>query len=751
MVEGQAAGLRDPGRDGRAVGRRSSSGISVLEAHHPGTALQAGRGVDGGQGDPLRRGRVVAVRDLHDRHVDRRGQLVPLARSPRSAAAWLIFNMGLGEVAPGGVGSGLYGILVLAIVTVFVAGLMVGRTPEYLRKKITAREIKLVSLYILTMPVLVLAGTGLAMALSGPKESILNPGPHGLSEVLYAFMSAGNNNGSAFAGLSANTDFYNTALGLAMLAGRFLPIVLVLALAGSLARQQPVPATAGTLPTHRPLFVGMLVGVDHHRRRADLLPGARARPAGGGPVMSTTPQPARPPPPHPKDVTSWPLPRSAAHASAGRAARPEDAADLAAGRAPQARPARHGPQPGHVRRRGRRRAVDRAGHHRPEPVRLVGRRSGCGSPWCSPTSPRRSPRAAARPRPRPCAGPRPRPWPGGCAPTAPRRPSRPRSCALGDRVVVEAGRDHPRRRRRRRGRRQRRRVRHHRRVRAGHPRVRRRPQLGHRRHQGAVGPHRRADHRQARRELHRPDDRPGRGRLPAEDAERDRAEHPAGQPDDRLPDGDGHPAAVRDLLRRRAVPDRAGRPAGLPDPDHHRGAAVGDRHRRHGPARAAQRAGHVRSGRRGGRRREHPAAGQDRHHHARQPAGGRVHPGRRRRRGELADAAQLSSLADETPEGRSIVVLAKTAHGLRERQPGRAQRAPLRRLHRADPDERGRPRRRTADPQGRGRRGHEVGPRQRRASHRGGRRHRRRHLHRRRHPAGGRRVRATGSPHARSG
>jgi K+-transporting ATPase ATPase A chain len=138
---------------------------------------------------------------------------------------------------------------------------MVGRTPEYLRKKITPREIKLVSLYILTMPVIVLGATGLAMALPGPKKSILNPGPHGLSEVLYAFMSGTNNNGSAFAGLNANTGFYNTAIGLAMLAGRFIPIILALALAGSLARQQPVPATAGTLPTHRPLFVGMLVGV----------------------------------------------------------------------------------------------------------------------------------------------------------------------------------------------------------------------------------------------------------------------------------------------------------------------------------------------------------------------------------------------------------------------------------------------------------------------------------------------------------
>jgi len=149
----------------------------------------------------------------------------------------------------------------MAIVTVFIAGLMVGRTPEYLHKKITSREIKLVSLYILTMPVLVLAGTGLAMTLSTAKASILNPGPHGLSEVLYAFMSATNNNGSAFAGLSANTGFYNTALGIAMLAGRFIPIVFVLALAGSLARQRSVPATAGTLPTHRLLFVAMLYGV----------------------------------------------------------------------------------------------------------------------------------------------------------------------------------------------------------------------------------------------------------------------------------------------------------------------------------------------------------------------------------------------------------------------------------------------------------------------------------------------------------
>ncbi|GLX09056.1 potassium-transporting ATPase subunit KdpA [Microbispora sp. NBRC 16548] len=172
-----------------------------------------------------------------------------------------MFNMMLGEVAPGGVGAGLYGMLVLAVITVFVAGLMVGRTPEYLGKKIGSREIKLASLYFLTTPALVLVGTALAMASPEQRASMLNSGPHGLSEVLYAFTSASNNNGSAFAGITVNTPWYDTALGLCMAFGRFLPIVFVLGLAGSLARQAPVPASAGTLPTHRPQFVGMVVGV----------------------------------------------------------------------------------------------------------------------------------------------------------------------------------------------------------------------------------------------------------------------------------------------------------------------------------------------------------------------------------------------------------------------------------------------------------------------------------------------------------
>ncbi len=172
-----------------------------------------------------------------------------------------IFNMMLGEIAPGGTGSGLYGILVLAVIAVFVAGLMVGRTPEYLGKKLRGREMKFASLYILTTPAVVLVGAGLAMALPGERAGMLNPGPHGFSEVLYAFTSAGNNNGSAFAGLGVDTAWYNTALGLAMLFGRFLPMVFVLALAGSLAGQAPVPVTAGTLPTHRPQFVGLLTAV----------------------------------------------------------------------------------------------------------------------------------------------------------------------------------------------------------------------------------------------------------------------------------------------------------------------------------------------------------------------------------------------------------------------------------------------------------------------------------------------------------
>ena len=177
------------------------------------------------------------------------GGLVPM---------WLIQ---LGEVVYGGVGSGLYGMLMFAIIAVFVAGLMVGRTPEYLGKKIESYEMKMSSLVILITPALVLIGTSIGVVTEAGKAGIANPGMHGFSEILYAFSSASNNNGSAFAGLSANTPFYNTALGLCMLFGRYWLAVPVLAIAGALARKKIVPVGAGTLPTHTPLFVGLLVGV----------------------------------------------------------------------------------------------------------------------------------------------------------------------------------------------------------------------------------------------------------------------------------------------------------------------------------------------------------------------------------------------------------------------------------------------------------------------------------------------------------
>jgi len=172
-----------------------------------------------------------------------------------------LVNMMLSEVTPGGVGSGLYGMLVLATLSVFIAGLMVGRTPEYLGKRIEPREMKLVTLYILVVPAVVLVLTGLALAIPSARASILNAGPHGLTEVLYAFTSQANNNGSAFAGLNGNTAFYNLAGGGAMLVGRFATIVPVLALAGSLAAKRRVPTTPGTFPTASPLFVGLLAGV----------------------------------------------------------------------------------------------------------------------------------------------------------------------------------------------------------------------------------------------------------------------------------------------------------------------------------------------------------------------------------------------------------------------------------------------------------------------------------------------------------
>ncbi|WP_438484921.1 potassium-transporting ATPase subunit KdpA [Streptomyces sp. S186] len=233
--------------------------VTWLEYAHPGTASQLAGGAMEGKEQRFGEGAsslfsvsttmtsTGSVNSFHDSFSGLSGGV-------------LLLGMMLGEISPGGVGSGLYGMLVMAIIAVFIAGLMVGRTPEYLGKKISTREIKLAACYILITPALCLIGTAVAIALPDGKEAMTNIGPHGFSEVLYAYTSASNNNGSAFAGFGANTPFFNTTLGLCMLLGRFLPMVFVLALAGSLAEQQPVPETAGTLRTEKPLFTGLLTG-----------------------------------------------------------------------------------------------------------------------------------------------------------------------------------------------------------------------------------------------------------------------------------------------------------------------------------------------------------------------------------------------------------------------------------------------------------------------------------------------------------
>ncbi len=232
----------------------------IVENAHPGAALQAaGASMEGKEvrfGIPLSAMFAVsttmtstgAVDSMHSSYTGLGGGV-------------LLLDILLGEISPGGTGSGLYGMLILAIITVFIAGLMVGRTPTYLGKRIGGTEMKYAASYLLVTPAVVLLGTAAALAVPAGRDAVLNGGPHALTEVAYAFGSAANNNGSAFAGLSANSDFYNIALGIAMFIGRLLPIALVLGLAGSLARQGVRPDDSGTLPTYRPQFVVMLVGV----------------------------------------------------------------------------------------------------------------------------------------------------------------------------------------------------------------------------------------------------------------------------------------------------------------------------------------------------------------------------------------------------------------------------------------------------------------------------------------------------------
>ncbi len=233
--------------------------LAALGVDHTSSALQAGGNMEGKEVrfGPAASGLWAAsttgtsngsVNSMHDSYTPLGGTVA-------------MSHMLLGEVSPGGVGVGLNGMLIMVILSVFIAGLMVGRTPEYLGKKIQAAEMKLVVLYVLAMPVVLLSLAAASVLLGSALASRANPGPHGLSEILYAFASAANNNGSAFAGLSTATQWYDTTLGLAMLVGRFFLIIPVLAIAGSLARKQPVPVTAGTFPTHTPLFGGLVVGV----------------------------------------------------------------------------------------------------------------------------------------------------------------------------------------------------------------------------------------------------------------------------------------------------------------------------------------------------------------------------------------------------------------------------------------------------------------------------------------------------------
>ncbi|MFN8017340.1 MAG: potassium-transporting ATPase subunit KdpA [Acidimicrobiales bacterium] len=238
---------------------RGNPELTKLGARQAATATQSGGNMEGKE---LRFGAVScgvyaatttgtsngAVNCAHD------------SMTPLGGMAPLV-NMMLGEVSPGGTGAGLYGMLIFALLSVFIAGLMVGRTPEYLGKKIQAAEMKLVVIYIVVAPLAILSFTAMSVLMASSKASILNPGPHGLTEATYAFTSAANNNGSAFGGLTGNTDWYNTTLGISMLVGRFFLIVPALAIAGSLVRKQRVPATAGTFPTGTALFAGLLTGV----------------------------------------------------------------------------------------------------------------------------------------------------------------------------------------------------------------------------------------------------------------------------------------------------------------------------------------------------------------------------------------------------------------------------------------------------------------------------------------------------------
>jgi len=238
----------------------AAGGLSFFEMQHAGVAPQLAHGA--AEGTETRFGTPACSLFAASTTVTSTGAVNCFHDSLTPFGGGIaLFDMALGEVVPGGIGAGMYGILVLAIVTVFVAGLMVGRTPEYIGKKIRPAEMKYAALYFLTVPTLILTFAALSIGTRTGQSAIFNPGPHGLTEVMYAFTSMANNNGSAFAGLGTAATWYQVTGGIVMLLGRFAPEIFALGLAGSLARQAPVPESAGTLDTRKPLFVGMLVGV----------------------------------------------------------------------------------------------------------------------------------------------------------------------------------------------------------------------------------------------------------------------------------------------------------------------------------------------------------------------------------------------------------------------------------------------------------------------------------------------------------
>ena len=505
----------------------------------------------------------------------------------------------------------------------------------------------------------------------GGQGDDLQPRPPRLQRVLYAFSSAGNNNGSAFAGLGANTPFYNTALGLAMLFARYWLAIPTLAIAGSLARKKIVPAGAGHAADPHAALRRAARRRGRARRRADVHPGPRA----GADRRA------------PHDDRPSQVKRGTDHANPREVAAPLRGSILWRAVVDSFRKLTPGVQVrnpvmfvvyvGSILTTGLFIQALVGKGEAPAGFIFWRRACGSGSRCCSPTSPRRWPKGAARPRPKPCAE--------RAATSRPRSSQKPERNAgvttvsasalrKGDVVLVEAGDFDPRRRRGRRGRRLGRRERDHRRERARHPRERRRPERRHRRHARPVGLAHRADQRQPRRDIPRPHDRHGRGRQAPEDAERDRAQHPAGRrspssscwrprPCCRTPStawrrGPGH---ARDR-------DRAGRAPRVPHPDDHRRAPVGDRDRGHGPDDPGERHRHVRPRGRGGGRRGRAAARQDGHDHPRQPPGHGVRPDRRASPSATSPTRPSSRRwPTRRPEGRSIVVLAKEKYGIRER------------------------------------------------------------------------------------